>query len=243
MSSIGRTVFLGAFLAVAAFQAARAADVPQIYEIGDYGTPPYYAEGGWYLRGDIGYVVAEDPVVTYGDGAVNFLNEDLGTTWMIGGGIGYRHNSWFRSDVTFDFRSFDFTGNTACNPGCGLSVETYDLETWTIMLNAYADLGTWYGITPYVGAGVGAAYHWLHDIVGVNPDDTVTIIPDGGGWAFAAAVMTGVSVAVTNQTFIDAGYRYIWLGDVESGADGSGGTVLFEDMANHEIRVGLRVEI
>jgi opacity protein-like surface antigen len=240
MSSIGKIVFLGAFLAVAAFQAAHAADVP-VVEVG-YGPPPYYSESGWYLRGDIGYVVAEDPVVTYGGGAVSFLNESLGTTWMIGGGIGYRYNSWFRTDLTFDYRAFDFTGNTPC--GCpGDSVETYDLDTWTIMVNAYADLGSWYGITPYVGAGVGAAYHWLHDIVGVNPDASVTIIPDGGGWAFAAAVMAGVTIAVSDRTSIDAGYRYIWLGDVESGQDGSGGTVLFEDMAEHEIRVGLRVEI
>jgi opacity protein-like surface antigen len=98
-------------------------------------------------------------------------------------------------------------------------------------------------MTPYVGAGVGAAYHWLHDIVGVNPDASVTVIPNGGGWAFAAAVMAGVNIAVSDRTSIDAGYRYIWLGDVESGADGGGGTVLFEDMAEHEIRVGLRVQI
>lgn len=241
MSSVSKAVFLGACLSIAAFQVARAADAPQIIE--DYGPSPSSAEGGWYLRGDIGYVVAEDPVVTYNSGAVTFLNEDLGTTWMIGGGIGYRYNSWIRTDLTFDFRSFDFTGNTPCTPSCGLSVETYNLDTWTIMVNAYAELGTWYGVSPYVGAGVGAAYHWLHDIVGVNPDSSVTVIPDGGGWAFAAAVMAGVSVPLTETTLVDAGYRYIWLGDVESGADSIGGTVLFEDMADHEIRVGLRVRI
>ncbi|MDP2619078.1 MAG: outer membrane beta-barrel protein [Hyphomicrobiales bacterium] len=242
MSSLSRVVFLGACLIVAAFQVAAAADGPQIVEVDEAG-PPSYAEGGWYLRGDIGYVVAEDPVVTYGSGAVTFLNEDLGTTWMIGGGIGYRFNSWFRTDLTFDYRTFDFTGNTPCLPACGLSVETYDLETWTIMANVYADLGTWHGVTPYVGAGIGAAYHWLHNIVGVNPGPVITVVPDGGGWAFAAALMAGASVAVTERTLIDAGYRYIWLGDVESGADGSGGTVLFEDMAEHEFRLGLRVEI
>ncbi|HSM20551.1 MAG TPA: outer membrane beta-barrel protein [Hyphomicrobiales bacterium] len=160
---------------------------------------------------------------------------------MVGGGIGYKHSSWFRSDVTFDYRAFDFDGNTPC--GCpGDSVENYDFDTWTIMWNVYADLGSWYGVTPYVGGGIGAAYHWLHNIVGVNPDDTVTVIPNGGGWSFAAAAMTGVTIAMSDRTAIDAGYRYIWLGDVESGHDGTG-TVLFEDMAEHEIRVGLRVDI
>ncbi|HSM20550.1 MAG TPA: hypothetical protein VK844_09300 [Hyphomicrobiales bacterium] len=77
MSSLSKTLFIGACLAVAAFQVARAADMPPIVEV-DYGPPP--AEGGWYLRGDIGYVIPEDPVVTYADGAVSFINEDLGTT-------------------------------------------------------------------------------------------------------------------------------------------------------------------
>ena len=111
------------------------------------------------------------------------------------------------------------------------------------MLNVYADLGTWHGVTPYVGAGVGAAYHWMYNIFGVNPDGSTTLIPDGGDWDFAAAVMTGLSIPLSGQTIVDVGYRYIWLGDTESGADGSGGTVLFEDMANHELRIGLRVEI
>ena len=156
MSSLRNVVFLGAILIVAAFPSAQAADVSQIFEIDD--RAPYDREGSWYLRGDIGYVVADDPAVSYADGVVQFLNEEFDDAWLIGGGFGYRYNSWFRTDVTFDYRAFDFTGNTPC--GCpGDSVETYKLDTWTFMLNAYADLGTWYGVTPYVGAGVGAAYH------------------------------------------------------------------------------------
>jgi len=240
MSILRKSVLLGAAIAVASFQFALAADAP-IVEI-DYGPAPYQYKSNWYLRGDIGYVVAQEPEVTYFDGVVSFQNEDLGTTWMIGGGLGYRHGSWFRSDLTFDFRQFDFTGNTPC-PGCGQSNEKYDLETWTIMLNAYAELGTWYGVSPYVGVGAGMAYHWLNDIVGVNPDGSITIIPDGGKWSFAAAGMAGLSIATSDSAFVDVGYRYIWLGDAESGADAIGGTVVFNDIATHEFRFGIRHEL
>ena len=52
--------------------------------------------------------------------------------------------------------------------------------------------------------------------------------------------MAGFSVAVGGQTEIDAGYRYVWLGDAESGTDGIGNKVEFSNLANHEIRIGAR---
>jgi len=233
---------LGKFLAAAACLAASvqfvaAADAPQIYEVDEPQQP-----GNWYLRGDIGYVIPTDPDVTYGGSAVSFINEKLDPTWMIGGGIGYRYNPWFRTDVTIDYRFHsDFSGNTVCG-GCGggLSQEGYKLSTTTFLLNAYYDFGAWQGFTPYVGAGAGFAYHWLSDLVGVNPGGAVTIVPDGGKWTWAAAVMAGVSVPVGARTEIDAGYRYLWLGDAESGTDGIGNRVEFSDLGYHEIRVGAR---
>lgn len=215
-------------------QFAMAADAPHIFEV-DEALPP----SGWYLRGDIGYVIPTDPDVDYG-GVVNFINEDLDPTWMIGAGIGYRYNPWFRTDLTIDYRfNSDFYGNTVCG-GCGLSEENYKLRTTTFLLNAYVDFGTWQGVTPYVGVGGGLAYHWLSNLIGVNPGGGVTIVPNGGNWTWAAAAMAGMSVAVGGQTEIDAGYRYLWLGDAKSGADGLGNRVKFSDLANHEIRVGAR---
>ena len=36
-----------------------------------------------------------------------------------------------------------------------------NIASYVTMFNGYADLGTWYGVTPYVGAGVGFAYNKL----------------------------------------------------------------------------------
>jgi opacity protein-like surface antigen len=57
-------------------------------------TPEYDQElgGGWYLRGDIGYAVYEEPEVTYGPGgagAVFFQNEEQDEAIVIGFGAGY----------------------------------------------------------------------------------------------------------------------------------------------------------
>ena len=32
---------------------------------------------------------------------------------------------------------------------------------WVVMANAYVDLGTWWCITPFIGAGVGGSYNKL----------------------------------------------------------------------------------
>jgi opacity protein-like surface antigen len=38
------------------------------------------------------------------------------------------------------------------------------LRTYTLMLNVYKDFGNFGGFIPYVGAGIGAAYHQLDDV-------------------------------------------------------------------------------
>ena len=232
-----RKIFAIAACLAATVQVAAAADAPQIVEIDHIAPGP---AGGWYLRGDIGYVIATDPKATYGGTAVNFVNEALKPTWMIGAGVGYQFNPWFRADLTVDYRfASKFTGNTVCG-GCCLSVERQKLSTTTFLVNAYVDIATWQGFTPYVGVGAGVAYHWLHDLIGFNPGGGVTIVPDGGTWTWAAAAMTGVSFPVGENMLIDAGYRYLWLGNAKSGADGIGNRVEYSGLSNHELRIGGR---
>lgn len=234
MHSLKKTVLLGAFALVVSIHAAPAADLDLV----ELREPPAYA-GGWYLRGDIGYVVNKAPVADYAAGTVNFLFEDLSNGWMIGGGFGYRHN-WFRTDFTVDWRRGDFTGQTPC--GCGPnSREWATIDSWTFMWNVYADLGTWAYVTPYVGGGVGFAYNRAHNIYSIDAGGT-TYFADGGKWNFAGALMAGVSIAMMDGVVFDTGYRYIWLGDAQSGLDGIGNRIRYRDLQSHEFRVGMRYE-
>lgn len=236
MNGLKKAILLGAVALVASFGHAPAADMPQIREL--RGTVPYH--GGWYLRGDIGYVMYKDPVVTYGNGAVDFINEKLRNTWLIGGGFGYRHG-WFRTDVTVDWRRTRFKGETICFCGPN-SQESARIDSWTLMWNVYADLGTWSYVTPYVGAGVGFAYNKVHDIVSVDATPAVMHFASGGRWNLAAAVMAGFDVALYDGVVMDAGYRYIWLGKAESGRDVIANTILYDRLQAHELRVGVRYE-
>lgn len=221
-------------IGVAAVSEAPAADVgiarPAPPMLEEYGS-------GWYLRGDVGWTgytnVSADYVIG-GLASAHDSSAKLEDTWSIGAGYGYNFD-WFRADVTADYRAnAQFTG---------IMGELFgELTTWSTLLNGYFDLGTWSGITPYVGAGIGAAYHetrkW-HDLYG-DP-----VFAGGSNWELAWAVMAGLAIQFTPKASLDVGYRYVDLGKAESGldADFNAIKVKTDNISAHEVRVGIRYTI
>lgn len=212
--------------------------------------PEVPAVGGWYLRGDIGYKMYEDSKGSFSDpviGNLRFQRNKLDDAWMFGAGVGYKFNDYFRADVTVDYETpADYTGYAVCNPCTGgFSKESTKIDVWTVMLNGYVDVGTWNGLTPYVGAGVGGAWVNTSGTTSINPGGATTRY-DGSHsqWNLAWALMAGASYAVTPNWSIDAGYRYKNLGDAKSVKLYNVGTgqsrVTYKDLTAHEIRLGVR---
>ncbi len=231
--------------------AANAADLPAPVIEHIPHVPEVAAAGGFYLRGDIGYKVYEDPSGVFpdpGTGTLRFERESMDSAWMVGVGAGYRFTKHLRTDVTLDYETQAQAKGYAVCGACtgGFSTEATDIDVWTLMLNGYIDIGTWHKITPYVGGGIGAAY--------VRTDNTYSINPGGAGrydydgsnaqWNFAWALMAGASYAVTPNWEIDAGYRYKNLGaakTVKLHNAGTGNTrVEWDDLTAHEFRLGAR---
>ncbi|MBB4303023.1 opacity protein-like surface antigen [Rhodobium orientis] len=204
---------------------------------------PVEVGAGWYLRGDIGYAVMQAPDAYWNN--TNFHGESLDNTWTGGVGFGYDFTEYFRSDITFDYHgNAEFRARTRCAPGCGTTRERTTLDAWTIMLNGYLDVGTWQGFTPYIGAGIGTSYIKTDNVVGHNPVPPASRFEGNEQWNLSAAAMAGASFEVAPGLMVDAGYRYLWMGDAISGnARGFRGKVHFEDVAAHDIRVGLRYMI
>lgn len=215
---------------------------------------------GWYLRGDIGYSLNDLRGAEFFQGSnallANFASADLKDSLMLGAGVGYQVNNYFRTDLTFDhtFKS-DFKGSTkgTCTPvGAGAAVnctsrDVAAFRAYTLMANAYVDLGTYASITPYVGAGIGGAYvKWdklkntacADDGSGCSPTDT-----HGGksDWRLAVALMAGASYDITCNLKADAGYRFrhITKGDMFGYAN-NGGPGFDKGINQHEFRVGAR---
>ncbi|MIL09150.1 porin family protein [Salmonella enterica subsp. enterica] len=232
---------------------AMAADLsePMVVEAPEPGPAPVYqapAEvGGWYLRGDVGYGwsdVDDIRYINYGDpGRYGKLTGDLKGSFSAGAGVGYQVNDHFRVDLTADHwfkRDFRGSSDGFRNGAAYTTVDSSSVSTWLLLANAYVDIGTWNGITPYVGAGIGGAHvKWdeLHN------DD---IIHKGSGnWRFAAAVMAGASYCLTDRVKLDAGYRFsrIQGGKMFEYANiGNNGPGWDRGFNTHEVRAGLRYQ-
>jgi opacity protein-like surface antigen len=207
--------------------------------------------GGWYIRGDLDYHKSDfrgADYITYGPppGSNRFDSGDLKGAFSLGGGVGYQVTRYFRTDLTADywFKS-KFSGHTTGTCGGGLpcvSDDSSSLSALLLLANAYADLGTYHGITPYVGAGIGGA-HVKWDTL-VNDDDDGTFEHRGGkGWRFAYALMAGASYCLTDHAKLDLGYRFSHIngGKMFEFANNAG-PGFDRGLNTHEVRAGLRYQ-
>jgi len=213
----------------------------------------------WYLRGDVGVAMLradqmeyiKNPLTPPNDFAIE--HSSIGNASFIGGGVGYEFNNWLRFDGTVEYRSKAAVNafgsyTTACTPVLGGScVDTYQgyVSSWVFMANAYVDLGTWNCLTPFVGAGFGAARNTLTDFTDVG-------VPTGGRgvgrntseWHPAWALHAGVAYNVSKNLKIELAYRYLDLGSVSDTIDCIGGCTAdsykFSRLTSQDIKLGLR---
>ncbi len=245
---------------------------------------PVEVGSGWYLRGDVTYTMKTragrfdyrtfDPVAgTYGD--ASFDTGRLRERFGAGLGFGYHFSDMLRGDLTLDASTVRFSGTTSAGVPCidpaidaafaGTTCRSEDSASaaaWSAMANAYVDLGTVVGITPYVGAGVGYTYlRW-------NSLSNSLYCVDGGGacpqafvgtdqhpglrsWRFTWAAMAGVAYDVSNNVKVDLGYRYRRIAggnmfgfDAATAAAGASGVQGRDNgFSQHQVRVGLRYSL
>jgi opacity protein-like surface antigen len=247
MSSVKIKLFASTAIIAMSIGAASAADmaIPVVYE------PAPQVFSGWYLRGDIGMSNQKLKELDYFRYATA-----PGFTWLdkggfdsapfFGLGIGYQFNNWFRMDLTGEYRGkADFHAldryDTGSNEYGGTKSE------WLFMANAYVDLGTWWCVTPFIGAGVGFAK------INIDHFTDMNTLAAGGGYAesgsttnFAWALHAGLAYKVTPNFTVELAYRYLDMGDGETGiaynlnGTTSGQVFTFKDITSHDIKFGMR---
>lgn len=257
--NVKRALFALLF-AVAAVPAVAA----DLYEPPVYEAPPaevvYEDYGGWYIRGDVGYRLSKfqgADYITYGvtgccnplPGLGSFDFGELKGAFSVGGGLGYQVSKHLRADLTFDyFLKSEFNGQTTgvCGGVACTSVDRSSYRALLMLANAYADLGTWNGFTPYVGGGIGGAYLKWDDLR--NTVGGVTTVHDGSAsWRFAYAATVGTAYCLTNKLKLDVGYRYAHISGGRmfelAPTTGPGAGPGFDKGINiHEGRAGLRYQ-
>jgi opacity protein-like surface antigen len=197
-----------------------------------------------------------------------WFNKDFDTFFTAGGGVGYRWNPYFRTDLTIDYHSSgdaDIKGSRVFQvtegPDSWSRVTVNDrtsLNSAVFLFNGYVDFTPWRGITPYVGAGVGFAINSIdrrHDSTLQACDDEACADPGVGAEThaqrntndvtFAAALMAGITYEITPITSLDINYRFLHIGgsDLSLGINGAPTKVSIGDFNEHQIRAGLRFNV
>ena len=171
---------------------AGAADYdPPIYvdQAPDY--QPVEVGSGWYLRGDVGYAFSHK----FDDTSNNPGFSSSQTLFDGSIGMGYHFNDYFRADLNFGIlpsNKFGDSIDTTC-AGSTTTTTTDNIsntitsqittrptsqpckgssdasnKAYSLMANGYVDLGTYVGITPYIGAGAGVVYSKRSSTVGAK---------------------------------------------------------------------------
>jgi opacity protein-like surface antigen len=228
--------------------------------------PPVEIGGGWYLRGDVGVGATSigglTTTLSKGNLATDVPNyrydqKAIDDQFFAGGGVGYQFGSYFHGDITAEYRgggkiTFQDSYGENCNVGGCRGINAYqgNLSSVVVMANGYVDLGTWYGVTPFIGGGVGTAFHQLSGFndrgygeaqygYGIAKDKTTN--------TFAWAAMAGLGYSVTPNLKLELGYRYLNLGHVASNpvncfntSDCVGAFYKVKDVTSHDVRIGMR---
>lgn len=259
MTGIRATVLAGAALAASGLGAG-AADLyghggRGSIKDGGYHVAPPRGCPSWYVRVDGAYASHDRPrVVEIGIDDWNRTKWD--DTWTIGGGIGHYFTCNVRGDITVDYRFESDVKGDNTNPFTYVrGSRVFNVDSTVVLANIYYDFDMRSRFTPYIGIGLGAAHH---DVSGrgigygtlANPVAAYPLtVNSSDRWSAAGAIMTGFSLALRERIALDAGYRFLYLGDVKSGAvhdrvtGASAGPAQVDNMHAHEFRLGVRVDV
>jgi len=257
MRSVKFLVAAGAasLLSSMAFAADMAIAPPPMYT-----PPPVEDFGGWYLRGDIGFSnqqvnnIRNGNTLLYPAGQVLTQTSSFDTGGIFGLGVGYQFNNWFRADVTGQYRgNANFKGlDRFTNPNGAMGYDLYGASKseWLFLANAYADLGTWWCVTPFIGAGIGTSRVTIANFTDIGQITTGapswSSAPTGSKWNFAWALHAGLAYKVTPGLTVELGYSYVNLGDgvtrVISDYTGfnTNHVETFKNITSHDLTLGVR---
>ena len=257
---------------------AQAFDLPPMVEEAPE-IPGITAASGWYIRGDLGYnagIKMDNPSYRIHNSATDsyhsrsFDRTRLDGDFSLSAGAGYQFNDFFRSDMTLDYFRASLDGKSGRSSPCSVIEgagtncqfsHKQSLSALSLLANGYVEGGTYFGITPYLGAGAGVANvdwsghnttkHCVSNSGGCSKYSDYKTRETGGAesWRFAYALMAGASYDISRNTKIDFGYRYYNIagGDMfdwstyEAKRGALGGKGKDKGFSRHEFRVGLRL--
>jgi opacity protein-like surface antigen len=207
---------------------ARGADLPPAPSLPP--LPPAEAQfSGWYLRGDVGggvnaaapqLEIAPAPIAA--PAAIPTLSRSLlSPLGMVDVGVGYQPLSWFRADATIEYRggaSLQSGAAAYLGPGPAQDAVSFhaDAASFVGLVNGYVAPAAWFGLSPFLGAGVGFADNRLASVSAAAPG-WGGHFAGGSRTSIAWAAMAGVDYDLAPSLKLELSYRYLSYGTVTTG--------------------------
>lgn len=189
------------------------------------------------IRGIGGYSLVDDVTQT-SSGSLQIRND----TDIVGGmafAVGYdwaKKGPPIRIELEYHYRvRMDFDTRVVGGAAAGFENQ---LSTHAVLANFYYDFKPVGGFKPYLGAGMG----WVRNVSDVDR------VPLSGAAKeehenekdnFSWSVMAGVMYRISQGWRFEVGYRYIDLGEVESGPFRDGTVMTAESYVSHDLILGL----
>jgi opacity protein-like surface antigen len=270
-----RAAFSVAAALVLGSNAALAADLNMGGAKGGWAAPMPAPMPSIYLRVDGGYAIHDEPEMTE-SGIYTLSDTGIEDTWTVGGGIGTYFGRNIRGDITVDHRfEADATGTLLDNASTLQGTRRFGISSTVALANLYYDFDLGGRFTPYIGVGLGFVHHRTKAGTVVHPCGYCEGEIDGASNTHVAgALMAGFTtrlrggeqvvsggstkdapmvVETGRGLYLDVGYRFLYLGETETGPVRFTGTSPGEpnvsddptvkDMHAHEFRVGLRYDL
>ena len=142
--------------------------------------------------------------------------------------IGYSFGSAFSMEVEFSSQGANW--DRACSSsGCGTDASTKlqgDVETKSLLLNAIHHFNIDHIFTPYVGYGIGTAFH----------EATLSDYTDGAQTTFAYQLKLGIDMEMTQHINLLTGYRFLTTDEPDFGFFKGG-------ITTHSLEAGIKYNI
>ena len=188
-------------------------------------TASYASAEGLYVKGILGATMPTDSTVDVSGQSVPADNGDydfeFDSGWLFGAAVGSDLGNNVRVEGEIAYSSADVDTIE------GDDASDFEVSGWTYLLNCYYDIDNGSSVTPFIGAGIGAATVEFDDD-GDDDDDTV----------FAYQVSAGIGYAVNDSTTIELGYRYLATSDPEF-EDGD----VEAEYGSHNFAIGVRMAL
>jgi opacity protein-like surface antigen len=242
-------------LALAPLTPVHAADYdPPVYvdQAPDY--VPVEVGSGWYLRGDVSYLAQK-----------SFKNDNFAFTpasfdekedpIFASIGFGYHFNDYLRADLNLGYLpgnkiGIGYDDSAIVTLPTLPTVASASLQNYAFsgMLNGYVDLGTYVGITPYLGAGIGVvrSTHKLsaNYIDNNDPTSQLTQQDDKTKYSLAYTLNAGLAYQVSKNVSVDLGSQYFSAPDAEYvTAESLTSFPVHKGISNHQLKLGLRYDL